>query len=159
MKSIDLTPLYRNSIGFDRMAALIDSAMKADASGSSHPAYNIEIIDEDRYAITLDVAGSKESNIDIKVENGVLTIHGADQSDTEKTYLYQGINDRAFESKFNLADHVEVSGAELVNGLLTVYLKKEIPEALKPRTIPINSDESVIDHKSSSKSGKQKSAA
>lgn len=159
MKSIDLTPLYRNSIGFDRMAALIDSAMKADASVTGHPAYNIEIIDEDRYAITLDVAGSKESDIDIKVENGVLSIHGADQADTKKTYLYQGINDRTFESKFSLADHVEVSGAELANGLLTVYLKKEIPEALKPKSIPINSDKSVIDHESPGKSGKQKSAA
>lgn len=138
MNSIDLTPLYRSSVGFDRLASLIDSALTADASAGGYPPYNIEILDEKRYAITLAVAGFAHKDLDIQVEKGVLTVRGNKSAKEERKYLYQGIANRTFERKFNLADYVEVTGADLTNGLLTISLVKEIPEAMKPKTIAIN---------------------
>lgn len=139
MTTIDLSPLYRSSIGFDRMASLLDSAMRSQKASTGFPPYDIEGTGENRYAITLAVAGFEESELEIQVENGVLRIRGkkADE-DAEKTYLYRGIANRNFERKFNLADHVEVHGADLRNGLLTIELVKEVPEAMKPRSIAIN---------------------
>lgn len=148
MNTIDFTPLYRSSIGFDRLASLLDNALRSDQSSSGYPPYNIEVLDEDRYAISLAVAGFGRDELEIKVESGVLTINGrkAEESETHK-YLYQGIATRAFERRFNLADHVEVTGAELTNGLLTVRLTRELPEAMKPRSIPISgSQQRVIEH-------------
>jgi len=139
MNTIDLTPLYRNSIGFDRMASLLDNAMRTESTSSGYPPYNIEVLEENRYSISLAIAGFTESDLDINVEKGVLTVRGKKADETEKEYLHQGIANRAFERKFNLADYIEVTGADLANGLLTINLLKEIPEAMKPRSISINS--------------------
>lgn len=147
MNSIDLTPLYRSSIGFDRLASLLDSSLKSDNSVQGYPPYNIEVLDDNRYGISLAVAGFAEDDLDIKVEKGVLTIRGQKESEGERKYLHQGIANRAFERKFNLADYIEVTGADLKDGLLTISLVKEIPEAMKPKTIAINQKPSAIEHK------------
>ncbi|WP_180790777.1 Hsp20 family protein, partial [Vibrio parahaemolyticus] len=117
MNSIDLTPLYRNSVGFDRFASLLDHALTSEASISGYPPYNIEVLGENHYAITLAVAGFVQEELDIQVEKSVLTVRGDKSSDQERTYLYQGIANRKFERKFNLADYVEVIDANLSNGL------------------------------------------
>lgn len=148
MNSIDFTPLYRNSVGFDRLASLMDNAMRSDSASAGYPPYNIESLDENHYAITLAVAGFTREEIDIDVEKGVLTVRGKKEKDESRQYLYQGIAYRAFERKFNLADYVEVKGASLENGLLTIDMVKEIPEAMKPRKIEINQDARVIEHQS-----------
>lgn len=151
MTTIDLTPLYRSTIGFDRMAALLDSALRGDQSSSTgYPPYNIEVTGENQYGITLAVAGFEESELDIQVENGVLSVRGKKangQDNDQRRFLHQGIAYRSFERKFNLADHVEVRGAELRNGLLTVSLVKEVPEAMKPKSIAINSGSKTLEHK------------
>ena len=147
MNSIDFTPLYRNSVGFDRLASLIDNAMRSDATPSSYPPYNIEMLEEDQYAISIAVSGFDKDEIDIDVEKGVLTVRGKKALEQERKFLYQGIAERAFERKFNLADYVEVTDAKLNNGLLTIHLIKEIPEAMKPRKISINSNSAEIEHK------------
>jgi len=148
MNSIDLSPLYRSSVGYDRIGALIDSAVRGGDHSAGYPPYNIEVLDDNRYAICLAVAGFDRGNLDLSVENSVLTIRGSKPSEsTEREYLHQGIANRAFERRFNLAEHVEVTDADLRNGLLTVSLRREIPEAMKPRTIPIRSDEgNVLEH-------------
>lgn len=139
MTSIDFAPLYRNTIGFDRMFNLLDNAMKSENVSAGYPPYNIEVVAENKYAITLAVAGFAEEDIHIQVNQGVLTVTGRKAKDEQaKQYLHQGIANRAFERKFNLADHIEVTSASLENGLLTVGLVKEIPEAMKPRTIQVN---------------------
>lgn len=138
MNTIDLSPLYRNSVGFDRMANLLDNALRSKQTSSGYPPYNIEVIGDNRYGITLAVAGFSEDDFELQVEDGVLTVSAKqEQVDNNKEYLYQGIATRSFERKFNLAEHVEVTGAELKNGLLTIALLKEIPEAKKPRKITI----------------------
>lgn len=149
MNRIDLTPLYRNSVGYDRFGSLLDAAFQTEKATSGYPPYNIEVVEENNYAITVAVAGFKEAEIELQVENGVLTVRGKKEaSDSEKSYLHQGIATRSFERKFNLADHIEVVGANMADGLLTVQLVKEIPEAMKPRTIAINgSTTNVIQHK------------
>lgn len=160
MNSIDLSPLYRNSVGFDRLASLLDSAFRADSVTSSYPPYNIEMIEDNRYTITLAVAGFDQDDLDINVEKGVLSVRGRKQADEERQYLYQGIANRAFERKFSLADHVEVTGADLNNGLLTISLVKEVPEAMKPRTIEINRKQHILEHKGEkSTDSKDKKAA
>ena len=142
MNTIDLTPLYRNSVGFDRMASLIDNALRSDSTSQGYPPYNIEVLEEDRYAISIAVAGFAEDDLDINVEKGVLTVRGKKADDSNAKYLHRGIANRAFERKFNLADHIEVTNADLVNGLLTISLLKEIPEAMKPKSIAINQTKS-----------------
>ncbi len=137
MNTIDLTPLYRNSVGFDRLANLLDTALRSDNVSTGYPPYNIEVTGDERYAVTLAVAGFAEADIDISVEKGVLTVRGRKEDDAERKFLHRGIANRAFERKFNLADFVEVTGASLENGLLTIALRKEIPEAMKPRKIEI----------------------
>jgi molecular chaperone IbpA len=148
MKSIDLTPLYRSTVGYDRLASLLDSTLRGDSVAPSYPPYNIEMIDDDRYAVTLAVAGFDRSELEINVEKGVLTIRGSKAGDAERKYLYQGIANRTFERKFTLAEYVEVKSADLNNGLLTVNLQKEVPEAMKPRSIAINGDSNVLEHDS-----------
>ena len=138
MNAIDLTPLYRNSVGFDRLAALLNNAYASDSVSNGYPPYNIEVLEENRYAITLALAGFDQNEININVEKGVLTVRGEKSKDEQKKYLHQGIANRTFERKFNLADHVEVTQADLNNGLLTISLKREIPEAMKPTNIAIN---------------------
>lgn len=147
MNAIDFTPLYRNSVGFDRLAQLLDSALRADSSAGNYPPYNIEALGENRYAISLAVAGFAEPELDIKVERGTLTVRGRKTDDKERKFLYQGIANRTFERSFSLADHVEVVDAQLVNGLLTISLVKELPEAMKPRAIAISTrDQPVLEH-------------
>ncbi len=149
MTTIDLSPLYRSSIGFDRMGRLLDSALRSQKEAVGFPPYDIEATGEDRYAITLAVAGFEEADLDIQVENGVLRVRGKKaETGEDKRYLYRGIANRSFERKFNLADHIEVSGAELKNGLLTISLVKEIPEAMKPRSIAIGG--ATLEHKEKS---------
>ncbi len=149
MNTIDLSPLYRSSVGFDRFAALLDSALRTDQAATGYPPYNIEQKDENRYSITLAVAGFERSELDLQVEKNVLTVRGKKANTAEdRKYLYQGIATRSFERKFNLAEHVEVNDAHLDNGLLTINLVREIPEAMKPRTIAIGSasNGSVLEH-------------
>lgn len=148
MNTIDLTPLYRSSIGFDRLASMLDSALRSDTSSGGYPPYNIESLGENRYGITIAVAGFEESELDIQVERDVLTVRGRkSDDDKERKYLYRSIAARAFERKFNLAEHVEVVDAELRNGLLNISLVKETPEADKPRAISIKSREKALEHK------------
>ena len=142
MTRIDLSPLYRHSVGFDRLANLLDATLNVDQQNSGFPPYNIEVIAENQYAITLAVAGFQQDELDVQVERGVLTVTGskAEQAKSESDkprYLHQGIAYRNFERRFNLADHVEVRGASLENGLLTISLEKRIPEEAKPRKIAI----------------------
>lgn len=160
MNTIDLTPLYRSTIGFDRFGSLLNAALGAEKSASTgYPPYNIEVAGEDKYAITLAVAGFEEDDVEIQVENGMLTIRGKQSSDTsEREYLHQGIANRSFERKFTLADHVQVTSAEMRNGLLTLNLVKEVPEAMKPRTIAIGSNgasDSVLEHKAGQKAANE----
>ncbi|MBT8141868.1 MAG: Hsp20 family protein [Gammaproteobacteria bacterium] len=148
MKTLDLSPLYRSSIGFDRLASLLDASLRSDQSSSGYPPYDIEVLDENQYAITLAVAGFERDELDLQLEKGVLSIRGKKHSEDaeERNFLHKGIAHRTFERKFNLADHVEVTGADLNNGLLTIQLFKRIPEAMKPRKIEIGSNPNVIEH-------------
>ncbi|MEM8771917.1 MAG: Hsp20 family protein [Pseudomonadota bacterium] len=137
MRTYDLTPLYRSTVGFDRVFDLLDSVGKTDSAG--YPPYNIERLDENDYRITLAVAGFGEDAIDIELRENALTVTGSRPSgDDDREFLYQGIAGRSFERRFQLAEHVQVAGASLVNGLLNIELKREIPEAMKPRKIAIN---------------------
>jgi len=138
--SIDLSPLYRSAIGFDRMASLLDSANVENKP--SYPPYNIELVEENRYRISMAVAGFSESELEIASEQNTLVISGKQSADSDKQFLYQGIAARNFERKFQLAEHVKVVSASLQNGLLHVELEREIPEALKPRKIAISSGDS-----------------
>lgn len=137
MRSYDLTPLYRNTVGFDRVFDLLDSIGKAEAGG--YPPYNIERVSENDYRITLAVAGFGESDLEIVTHENTLSVTGRrPEGDDGRTYLHQGIAGRSFERRFQLAEHVFVSGASLVNGLLNIELHREIPEAMKPRKIAIS---------------------
>ncbi len=149
MNTIDLTPLYRSSIGYDRFANLLNRTLAADNSAPGYPPYNIEMLEENHYAVTLALAGFTESDLDIKVERGVLTIRGEKKDATERKYLHRGIANRSFERKFNLDDHVEVVDANLANGLLTISLVKVVPEAMKPKSIKINQNADVLEHNAS----------
>ena len=134
----DLSPLYRSTIGFDRFARMLDDMSAFEAP--TYPPYNIERVGDDEYRITMAVAGFGPDDLNIELNQNTLTISGkkSDRSDNGGEVLHQGIASRAFERRFQLADFVEVRGADLENGLLHVTLKREIPEAMKPRTIPIN---------------------
>ena len=137
MRNVDLSPLYRSFIGFDHLASLLDSANRTDKSGG-YPPYNIESVADDKYRITMAIAGFQESELAIHTEKNTLIVKGEKTTDsTEKKYLYQGIAERNFERRFQLGDYIKVIGAELENGLLHISLEREIPEALKPRKIEI----------------------
>jgi len=138
MTTFDLSPLYRTSVGFDRLASMLSTAKRAD-QGNSYPPYNIRTTGEDNYQITMAVAGFSEDDLDITTERNHLVITGkrADEAQQEGEFLHRGIANRSFERRFNLADHVKVVGADLENGLLHINLEREIPEAMKPRTIKI----------------------
>lgn len=141
MRQFDLSPLYRSTIGFDRLFNLIDQATGLEAS-PGYPPYNIERTGENAYRITVAVAGFSEHDLSIETKENTLTIRGSKESRSENEtvkaeVLYQGIAARAFERRFQLADYVHVTGASLENGLLHVDLLREIPEAQKPRQIPI----------------------
>ncbi len=134
--SIDLTPLYRSAIGFDRMASLLNS-VSADTN-SGYPPYNVERVEDNRYRIIMAVAGFSESELDITSEQNTLLISGKQAVEDNRQYLYQGIAARNFERRFQLAEHVRVCSARLENGLLHVELEREVPEAMKPRKISID---------------------
>ena len=140
MRSFDLSPLYRSTVGFDRLFSLLDQVAGVE-SAPSYPPYNIERTGENAYRVTLAVAGFTEADLSIESKQNTLTIRGEKQKVAEQAgeMLYQGIAARAFERRFELADHVEVKSASLANGLLHVDLVREIPEQFKPRRIAIGS--------------------
>jgi molecular chaperone IbpA len=138
MRTFDLSPLFRSTVGFDRMSRLLDAALQQDEAALSYPPYNIEKTGEDAYRITMAVAGFAEEDLDVTQTEAVLVVRGKVRATEDKAqYLHRGIAGRAFERRFQLADHIRVSGASLVNGLLHIDLVHEVPEALKPRTITI----------------------
>lgn len=148
MRTFDFSPLYRSAVGFDRLMNVLDAAQK-NGPADSYPPYNIEKTGEDSYQITVAVAGFGPSDLDVEVRDGQLVIVGkgaAEEQDNQ--FLHRGIARRAFERRFQLADHVEVRAADLVDGLLKVDLVREIPEAMKPRKIDIQSRGKVIEDQS-----------
>ncbi|GLK57290.1 molecular chaperone IbpA [Methylopila capsulata] len=139
MRQFDLTPLYRSTVGFDRLFSLLDNVAGGEAA-PGYPPYNIERTDENAYRITVAVAGFAEKDLAIEVKENALSVRGEKQPEDRKgEVLHQGIAARAFERRFQLADHVQVTGANLENGLLHIELVREVPEAKKPRAIPIGS--------------------
>ena len=142
MDRFDFSPLFRSTIGFDRLARLVDTATRVDSTSLSYPPYNIEKTGDDAYRLTMAVAGFSRDELEITVQESTLVISGKAQVDDEAgRYLHRGIARRAFDRRFSLADHIKVSGASLDNGLLHVDLVREIPEAAKPRTVKIASGE------------------
>jgi molecular chaperone IbpA len=140
MRHVDFSPLYRSTVGFDRLFTMLDS-LGAPDSAQTYPPYNIERTGENAYRISMAVAGFSDSEISIEAHRNVLTVKGekAEEENGENSeYLYRGIASRTFERRFQLADHVDVTGAELKNGLLHIDLKRNIPEELKPRKIAIS---------------------
>ena len=151
MRTFDLSPLMRSSIGFDHLSRLMDAAMRADTS-PAYPPYNIEKLNDDDYRIAMAVAGFTEDELNITVTDGTLVITGSasDDEDEGERYLHRGIAKRAFERRFQLAETIEVGSASYENGLLSVELKRVVPEHLKPREVSINGKTKgakVIDHK------------
>ena len=148
MRTFDLSPLYRSTVGFDRFATMLDQVLSADMPQPSYPPYNIEKTGEDDYRITLAVAGFSEADLDIEAREGVLVVKGAisraEDAETP-TYLHRGIAERSFERRFQLADHVRANGAVIENGLLHVDLVREVPEALKPRRIEIGGTKTITE--------------
>jgi len=140
MNTIDFSPLFRHSVGYDRMQRLFDSAQRQDASAISYPPYNIEQLGNDKYRISMAVAGFKDADLDVTVEDNTLSIRGLTEAgdNDEKIYLHQGIAGRAFERRFELAEHIKVVGGNLENGLLHIELEREVPEEKKPRKISIS---------------------
>ena len=148
MRNFDLSPLYRSTVGFDRLFSLLDQVTTAD-SAPSYPPYNIERTGEDAYRITIAVAGFADADLAIEARENTLTVKGekkpaAETGQTE--VLYRGIAARAFERRFQLAEHVKVVGAKLANGLLTIELQREIPEEKKPRAIPVTTGQAALTH-------------
>ena len=149
MRTFDLSPLYKTTVGFDRLGQIFDQLAIDSANG--YPPYNIERLGENDYRITMAVSGFGESDLEIEVKEDTLLIRGGRAGEEEpRDYLYQGIAARAFERRFRLADHVQVRAARLENGLLHIDLVREIPEALKPRKVEIASGK-VIDAKAKAK--------
>ncbi|ABO88225.1 MULTISPECIES: Hsp20 family protein [Aeromonas] len=136
MRSIDFSPLYRSAIGFDRLANLIESA--ASNGNAGYPPYNIEQLSDNDYRISMAVAGFTQEELELSFQENLLTVKGSKQAESDRNYLYQGIAERGFERRFQLADYVRVKGADLKNGLLHIELMREVPEAMKPRKIEIN---------------------
>ncbi len=140
MRTFDLSPLYRSTVGFDRFGSMLDQLLSGDSPAPSYPPYNIEKTGEDAYRITLAVAGFGDDDLNIEVKDQGLTVTAKKREtaeDEQVQYLYRGIAERGFERRFQLADHMKVTGAGLENGLLHIDLAREVPEALKPRTIAI----------------------
>ncbi len=145
MREFDFSPLFRSAIGFDRLPSLLDTAMRTAGTADSYPPYNIEKTGEDAYRITIAVAGFGPDELDVEARDNVLVVKGKTAADANGVeYLHRGIAGRAFERRFQLAEHVRVDAADLVNGLLTVDLVRELPEAMKPRRIEIKTG--AIEH-------------
>ncbi len=143
--AFDFTPLFRTSVGFDRMSRLLDSAARVEDGALSYPPYNIEQVGDDKYAITMALAGFGEADLDLKVHEGTLTVKGkpGDADGKDRKFLHRGIAGRAFERKFSLAEYVEVVGAALENGLLRIDLERIVPDEKKPRTIEIGAPRQI----------------
>ena len=140
MRPFDLSPLYRSTVGFDRLVQLLDGMTGLDSEAPAYPPYNIERLGENQYRITMAVAGFTDSELKLEVKEQTLTVAGQKAAEAkEREFLHRGIATRAFERRFQLADHVEVKGADLKDGLLHVDLVRNVPERLKPRTISIGS--------------------
>jgi molecular chaperone IbpA len=164
MRTYDFSPLYRNFVGFDRMANMIDAAAtQAAKSNTSYPPYNVARLSEDSFQIELAVAGFTSDDIEIETHQGVLTISGgyAPKAENDSVeYLHRGIAERGFERRFQLADHVRVKSANLENGLLIIQLERDVPDALKPQKIAINAALGQAEGKLiTAKTGKSKKAA
>lgn len=144
MLNIDLSPLFRSSIGFDTMMDTLDDAFRLGSETSSWPPYNIEKLDEENYRIVLAVAGYGEGDLSIETKENLILITGKRSSAGNATYLYQGIGANEFERRFHLAEHIKVSGANLSNGLLEIHIVREVPEQLKPRKINISHNRSKL---------------
>jgi molecular chaperone IbpA len=149
MRTYDFTPLYRSAVGFDRLASLLENASRATSQDTGYPPYNIETTGENAYRIEIAVAGFSPDELNIEVKENLLTVTGRktanDDTATQKTYLHRGLAERDFERRFQLADYVVVNDANLVNGLLSISLKRELPEALKPRRIEIGAGQPLIE--------------
>lgn len=145
MRTLDFSPLYRSTVGFDRLANMLDSAMTADAGAPGYPPYNIEKTAEDAYRITIAAAGFSEDELNVESRDGQLVISARkpDAPEGERVFLHRGIAARAFEKRFQLADHVRAVSATVENGLLHVDLVREVPEALRPRRIAIQTAPAV----------------
>ncbi len=162
MRTYDFAPLYRSTVGFDRLASMVDRAMSVDVNTNGYPPYNIEKTDENDYRISVAVAGFSDEELSIEMRDGQLVISAkkaeADEAE-EVTYLHRGIAARAFEKRFHLADHVRAVGAKTENGILHVELVREVPEALKPRRIEIADVSKTIEAKPAKKVAKAKATA
>ena len=146
MRHFDFAPLYRSTVGFDRLVSLLDGVSGFDNDGTSYPPYNIERLGDNQYRITMAVAGFGESEINIEVKEQSLSVKGEKKpAEKEPQYLHRGIATRTFERRFQLADHVEVTGADLKDGLLHVDLVRNVPEKLKPRQIPVGNGAKQIE--------------
>jgi molecular chaperone IbpA len=143
MRTIDFSPLYRSVVGFDRLADLLETAATDGAAG--YPPYNIERTDENAYRVEIAVAGFRPEELDIQVKENLLTVQGRKAAnDAERRFLHRGLAERNFERRFQLADYVVVTEANLADGLLSISLKRELPEALKPRRIEIGAGQSNL---------------
>lgn len=141
--AFSMAPLFRNSVGFDRFSDLFETALRNDSSGG-YPPYNVEKRGEDSYRIVVATAGFQQDDLDLQVEKGVLTVSGSKRESTSEegvTFLHQGIAQRAFKLSFRLDDHIEIKGANLKNGLLSIDLQRVVPEEAKAKRIPINGDQ------------------
>jgi molecular chaperone IbpA len=144
MRNFDLAPLYRATVGFDQIADMMDRVLSNDVGQATYPPYNIEKTADDAYRISIAVAGFADRDLGVEVKEGQLIVTARKQADdSERTYLHRGIATRAFERKFQLADHVRVTGATHADGMLHIDLVREVPEALKPRQIEILSGDAV----------------
>lgn len=143
MRTFDFAPLHRATVGFDQIADLMDRVLASDTNTSSYPPYNIEKTDDDAYRISLAVAGFSDADLSVEVRQNALIISAKKAEEADKTYLHRGIATRAFERRFHLADHVVVTGASHVDGMLHIDLVKEVPEALKPRRIAITGQRAI----------------
>ena len=144
MRHFDFSPLYRATVGFDQIADMVDRVLTSDVQTSSYPPYNIEKIDKDTYLISVAVAGFSEADLSVEVKENSLIISAGKSDEEKKNYLHRGIASRSFKQQFQLADHVQVTGAIHSDGMLHIELKRELPEALKPKQIPISRGSSIL---------------
>lgn len=152
MRTFDFAPLYRSTIGFDQLGQLLDSIAQREQNQPSYPPYNIERLSQDDYRISMAVAGFTESELQIQSEQQTLKVRGEKADDSsDRQYLHQGIAARNFERVFQLADHIKVVNAHLENGLLHIELRREVPEAMKPRQIPIGTGDRLLESKTGAK--------
>jgi molecular chaperone IbpA len=147
MRNFDFAPLYRATVGFDRLADMVDRVMATDVSQPTYPPYNIEKTADDAYRISIAGAGFAEEDLSVEVKENALVVSARKQDEDARTYLHRGIATRAFERRFHLADHVRATGATHANGMLHIDLIREVPEALKPRRIEIARPEKTVNGK------------